>query len=122
MRNDRERLLDIVEAIERIEKYAARGRDAFEREELIQNWIVHHLQIIGEASRGLSDDFTRQRSEVPWPKIVGMRNILVHRYFGIDPQAVWSVVEADLPALRASIESILRETAGGDMTDARHEH
>ncbi len=45
MRKDRERLLDIVEAIERIDKYAARGREAFEREELIQNWVVHHLQI-----------------------------------------------------------------------------
>ena len=102
-----------MEAIERIEKYAARGREDFEREELIQNWIVHHLQIIGEASRGLSDDFTRQRPEVAWSKIVGMRNILVHRYFGIDPQAVWSVVEADLPALRSNIESILCETGGG---------
>lgn len=109
MREDRERLLDIVEAIERIEKYAARGMEAFEGEELIQNWIVHHLQIIGEACRGLSDELTRQRSEVPWANMVGMRNILVHRYFGIDLQAVWSVVEADLPVLRGKIEAILRE-------------
>ena len=121
MRKDRERLLDIVEAIERIDKYAARGREAFQQEELIQNWTVHHLQIIGEASRGLSDDFTRQRSEVPWAKMVGMRNILVHRYFGIDLQAVWSVVEADLPVLRSKIVSILREMGDGDMTDGRHE-
>lgn len=113
MRKDRDRLLDIVEAIERIEKYAARGREAFERDELVQNWIVHHLQIVGEASRSLSDDFTRNRSEVPWSKIVGMRNILVHRYFGIDLQAVWSVVEGELPALRSNIESILRKMGDG---------
>ena len=54
MRSDRERLLDIQEAIERIEKYATRGREAFERDELIQTWILHHLQIIGEAARALS--------------------------------------------------------------------
>lgn len=51
MRDDRERLLDMLEAIAKIEKYAARGKHVFEQEELIQNWIVNHLQIIGEASR-----------------------------------------------------------------------
>ena len=55
MRDDRERLLDIVEAIERIEKYASEGRAAFEENELIQTWIVHHLQLIGEAVRALSN-------------------------------------------------------------------
>ena len=54
MRSDRERLLDVIEAIERIEKYTAQGREAFERDELVQTWVVHHLQIIGEAwSRGV---------------------------------------------------------------------
>ena len=50
MRDDRERLLDIREAIRPIEKYSSRGRDVFERNELVQTWIVHHLQIIGEAA------------------------------------------------------------------------
>ncbi len=49
MRDDRERLLDILEAIERIEKYTARGRSVFDEDELIQTWVLHHLQIIGEA-------------------------------------------------------------------------
>jgi len=108
LRSDRERLLDIVEAIERIEKYAVRGWDVFERDELIQNWVVHHLQIIGEACRGLTPKLTQQHHEVPWTKIVGMRNILVHRYFGIDPEAVWSIIEVDLAALKLNIEKILR--------------
>lgn len=54
MRNDRERLLDITDAIAKIEKYASRGRVAFESDELVQTWMLHHLQIIGEATRGLS--------------------------------------------------------------------
>ena len=76
MRDDRERLFDIQEAIERIERYASRGRETFETEELIQVWILHHLQIIGEASRALSDDLKDRNPTIPWSQIVGMRNIL----------------------------------------------
>jgi uncharacterized protein with HEPN domain len=72
MRDDRVRLLDIQEAtIERIEKYAGQGQEAFEHEELIQTWIVHHLQIIGEAARALSSDLRDQHPEMPWSKIIG---------------------------------------------------
>lgn len=56
MRDDRERLRDILEAIERIERHTAKGRDEFERDELIQTWVVHHIQIIGEAARKLSEE------------------------------------------------------------------
>jgi uncharacterized protein with HEPN domain len=65
MRSERERLLDILEAIERIEKYAEEGKDNFEADELIQTWIVHHITIIGEACRTLPDDFQARYSNVP---------------------------------------------------------
>ena len=68
MRGERVRLLDIQEAIERIEKYARQGQEAFEQEELIQTWIVHHLQIIGEAAR--ASDLKNQHPEMPWSKII----------------------------------------------------
>ena len=108
MRGERERLLDILEAIERIEKYAEEGKDAFEEDELIQTWIVHHMTIIGEACRTLSGDFQARYANVPWADIVGMRNILVHHYFGIDTEAVWSVVERDIPELKLNIQAILK--------------
>ncbi|MGH7961399.1 MAG: HepT-like ribonuclease domain-containing protein [Candidatus Binatia bacterium] len=108
MRDDRERLLDIQEAIERIEKYATQGQEAFAQDELIQTWIVHHLQIIGEAARALSSDLRDQHPEMPWSNIIGMRNILVHDYFGIDVDVVWAVVERDLPDLKLQIETILQ--------------
>ena len=57
MRDDSERLKDILEAIENIEKYASRGKELFEQDELIQVWIIHHLQIIGEASAAMSQNF-----------------------------------------------------------------
>ena len=111
MRDDLERLRDIQEAIGRIEQHAAKGRLAFEGDELIQTWIVHHLQIIGEATRRLSSELQAKHPEIPWSRIIGMRNILVHDYFAIDAEAVWQVVEHDLPNLKLNIDAILK--AGG---------
>jgi len=109
MRDDRERLRDILEAIGRIEKYAARGRSIFDEDELIQTWVVHHLQIIGEAVRALSDQTTSVSNDVEWNKIIGMRNILVHNYFGIDSDIVWAVIENDLQTLKAKVSDVLAE-------------
>lgn len=108
MRSERERLLDIMEAIERIEKYAVKGKEAFLRDELIQNWMVNHIALIGEACRALPQEFQASHANVPWADIIGMRNLLVHHYFGIDVEAVWSVVERDIPEFKMNIEVILR--------------
>lgn len=109
MRSEQERLLDILEAIERIEKYAARGKDVFLQDELIQNWMVNHVSMIGEACRAVPDEFQAQYTGVPWADIIAMRNILIHHYFGIDTEAVWSVIERDIPELKLNIQAILRE-------------
>lgn len=84
MRDPRERLRDILDGIARIERYAARGREAFERDELIQVWIVHHLQVIVGGAAQLGRNFLDAHPEVPWPQIVAMRNVLAHEYFGVD--------------------------------------
>lgn len=109
MRDDRERLLDIVEAIEKIESRTAEGRTAFDEDELIQTWVLHHLRILGEAVRGLSAGFQDSHPDLPWSGIIGMRNLLVHHYFEIDADVVWSVVEKDLPDLKARLLAILSE-------------
>jgi len=109
MRDDRERLLDIIEAIENVQKYASRGIDVFRNDELIQTWILHHIKILGEAAARLSDEFQECHHNIPWYKIIGMRNILVHDYFGIDIEAVWSVVENDIPVLYSQVKILLNE-------------
>lgn len=107
MRDPRERLRDILEAIERIERYTSQGRDVFLRDELIQTWVIRHLQIIGEAARGIPPDVRAKAVEIPWPKITGMRHILVHDYFGIDLQLVWNVVDDELVTLRDGVRRLL---------------
>lgn len=109
MRDDRARLSDIIEAVERIEKYATRGRTAFDEDELLQTWVLHHLQIIGEAVRALSTDTTLSANDIEWVKIVGMRNILVHNYFSIDTDIVWAVIENDLQPPKSKVQELINE-------------
>jgi uncharacterized protein with HEPN domain len=109
LRSDRERLLDILEAAERIQRHTSRGREVFESDELVQNWVISHLLVIGEACRAMTEDFKVRHAEIPFAQIVAMRHILVHQYFEIDEDIVWGVVERDLPQLRAQVENIVGE-------------
>ena len=111
MRSDRERLLDILEAIERIEKYAT-SRGILNQNELVQTWTIYYLQVIGEAARSLSDDFRNRHPDITWSDIIGMRNVLAHRYFGIDVGLVWDAVERGLPDLKRKVEAILPGLGG----------
>ena len=111
MRSDRDRLLDILEAIERIGTQASRGREVFERDELVRTFIVHHLQIIGEAAAKVSQGLCRGHPEIAWQQIVAMRHILVHDYFRVDENEVWTTVERDLPSLKTAIEKLLGDLA-----------
>lgn len=107
MRDDRVRLGDILEAIERIEKHAGQGRDAFAGDELVQTWVVHHLMIIGEACRALSPQFRAVHSENVWAQAAGLRNVIVHQYFGVDLDIIWGVIERDLPNLKGLVRQAL---------------
>jgi uncharacterized protein with HEPN domain len=115
VRDDRQRLLDILEAIENIERYA--NADGEPRiladDELIQVWVVHHLQIIGEAASRISEAVKEKHSEVAWGGMIGMRHVLVHGYFETNTNIVWKAVERDLPVLRPQIEAMLKELDQG---------
>jgi uncharacterized protein with HEPN domain len=108
MREPKERLKDILEAIAKIERYATRGREVFEQEELIQTWVLYHIQLIGEAAARLGKAFHESHPGIPWAQIVAMRNVLVHEYFGVDLQEVWKTAERDLPALKHQIKELVK--------------
>ena len=79
---------------------------------MIQTWIVRHLQIIGEAAAGLGSEFHGPHPEVAWPQIVALRNIVVHEYFGVDLEEVWTTVQRDLPALKVQVRALLPTPSG----------
>lgn len=108
MRDDRERLLDILRAIDKIEEKTP-SYETFLDDEMIQVWYVHHLQIIGEAAARLSDTLRENHPVLPWTRIIAMRNVLVHQYFGIDLKEIWDTVVVDIPELKNSITEILQK-------------
>ena len=112
MRDSFERLRDVQEAIARILKYTSQGRALFYQDELVQTWVIRHLEIIGEAVRVIPQDFRARYPEVPWKQINAMRNILVHLYFDINVDRVWAVVEDDLPGLKTQVDAILSQQEG----------
>jgi uncharacterized protein with HEPN domain len=71
--------------------------------------VVHHLQIIGEAARAISPGLRVAHPEIPWTNVIAMRNLLVHEYFGVDIEEVWSTAVNDLPLLRPEVEAMLAE-------------
>jgi uncharacterized protein with HEPN domain len=101
MRDPKERLRDILDAIAAIERYLDYGRAALEQDELLQGWFVRNLQIIGEAARALPDDVRAPAPDIEWPKIIGMRNVLVHGYLDIDTDLVWGATSRDTVAPQA---------------------
>ncbi len=111
MRDPKERLRDILEAIAAIDRYRDRDQSAYDQDELLQVWFLRHLQIIGEAARRLPEEIRNLAPDIPWHKMIGMRNILVHGYFAIDLDVVWDAVQLDVP-LQARSRSIAQKLEG----------
>lgn len=107
-RDSRVYLEDVLEAIARIQRYT-RGvsRDAFGSDERTVDAVVRNLEVIGEAVKQLPTEVRSRAPAVEWQKIAGLRDILIHQYFGIDIEIVWDVVQTKLPDLGAAVRSIL---------------
>lgn len=102
-RDPAQRIDDVLEAIERCQRYVrALDHDAG-MVEMAEDAIERNLQIIGEAANHLPAEITDAHPEIAWPQIRGFRNILVHQYFGVDPEVVRDVVETHLPPLAEAL-------------------
>lgn len=106
-RSERLYLSDIREAIDRILGYTTGGRAAFLTDVKTQDAVVRNIEIIGEATRGVSERTKTAHPEVPWRDMSDMRNKIIHDYFRVDLEVVWDVVQNDLPALKPQIDALL---------------
>lgn len=103
------RVDDILDAVARIERYIeGLTFEQFKSDQKSVDAVVRNLEVIGEAVRHLmatSDDLPQN---VPWTDIAGMRNVLIHEYFGVDLPIIWQTVTIDLPVLRSELERLVR--------------
>jgi len=103
-------LKHILDAISRIEEYIRKvGYKDFVKNHLIQDGVIRQIEIIGEATKRLSNEIREKYSDIPWKDIAGMRDKLIHGYFGIDIDAVWDTVKKDAPVLKKKLMDITKE-------------
>jgi len=109
LKDDRFYLRHILDCIQRIEADTAGGIESFRASRTIQDAVIRNLQILAESSQRLSAVLKSRWTEVEWNRIAAFRNVLVHDYLGLDMDRIWIVTQRDVPALKTSIERMLRE-------------
>ena len=107
-RNWKFRVEDISEALELIFEYVKdMDYDAWQQDRKTIDAVIRNIEIIGEAAANIPEDIQNQYTEIPWYQMKGIRNILIHQYFGVDIDVLWKTVSEDLPALKILIRKLL---------------
>lgn len=112
MKDDRLYVIHIRECLARITQYVAAGRETFMNSTLIQDATLRNLQTIGQSVGRLSSTLRGAHPQVNWRSIIGLRNVLVHDYLGVNLERIWDIIERDVPDLQRTVEAILRESDG----------
>ena len=106
MKKDRIYLLHIRDALERI---LSQGKQAFFADPRTQDAVIRNLEVVGEAVKNLSESLKVRHATIPWKRIAGMRDKMIHEYFGVNLQLVWDAIEQEVPRLQQKIAAILGE-------------
>lgn len=107
---DKARVEHMLKAIKTIESYIHNVTfTQFQQDSMRLDACIRQLGIIGEAGNRVSEDLKNNHPQVPWRPIIGLRNVLIHEYFGVDDKSIWDIVTVNLPVLKANLEIILSE-------------
>jgi uncharacterized protein with HEPN domain len=107
--DDRLYLIHIVESIKKIEDYTRDGREAFMNSPMAQDAVVRNFEIIGEAVKQIPGPLKEIRPDIPWRRIAGLRDVLIHQYMSVDLEAVWAIVGEDLLVFKQAVTEILTD-------------
>lgn len=97
----------ILENIEKIEMFSKGiSKEGLKNDELRKYAIVRAIEVIGEAVKNLPEEFKEKHKDIPWKEIIGTRDIMIHKYFGVDLDIVWDIIENNLPDLKKKLKKI----------------
>ena len=111
MKNNQLFLQDILSAIESIETFIeGMSQGQLKEDDKTFSAVIRKLEIIGEAAKNISKIITEKHDDVPWKEMAGMRDRLIHAYFGIDCDLVWDVIKNELPRVKEKVQAIIKDT------------
>ena len=109
---------DTLDAINKIESYIkGLNFESFSQNNIVIDAVIRNLEIIGEAIKNVPDEIKNRYQSIPWKRMVGLRNIITHAYFGIDLENIWKIITQNIPEVKPEIIKILDELKNKENND-----